>query len=114
VWDEEGTAVPVGRAATYTPPRHVVTASARSDLYLDMLEWAHSEAKTLGACDIDEKALRAIVEDESGGGSNKPSQRLSSFYARWPTTRSGGRKFTKRASPMRASRRRSFRIDGSC
>lgn len=64
VVDEEGNAVPAGRAATYIPPRHVVTASARYDFYLDMLEWAFAEAKARGASDIDEKALRAIVEDE--------------------------------------------------
>src|SRR5712692_8185906 len=62
--ESHGAAVRVGRAATYTPPRHVVTASARCDLYLDMLEWAYSEAKTRGASDIEEKALRVMVQDE--------------------------------------------------
>ena len=64
VWDEDGNTVPAGRAATYTKASHVVTASARFDFYLDLLEWSLSEAKARVASDIDEETLRQICEDE--------------------------------------------------
>lgn len=64
VWDEEGTGVPKGRAATYNPRIHVVTASASFDFYLDMIEWATDEAKHRAASDMDEAAFKSIVEDE--------------------------------------------------
>lgn len=64
VWDEEGTAVPKTRAATYNSLRHIVTASANFDFYLDMIEWATDEARARAASDMDEAALKVIVEDE--------------------------------------------------
>lgn len=64
VWDEEGAAVPKTRAATYNSLRHIVTASATFDFYLDMIEWATDEAKNRAASDMDEEALKSIVEDE--------------------------------------------------
>lgn len=64
VWDKEGKTVPAGRAATYTKGLHVVTASPRFELYVDMVEWGIREAKARGAADMDDTALRAIVEDE--------------------------------------------------
>ena len=63
VWDKAG-AVPAGRAATYTQRLHTVTANPRFDLYVDMVEWGIREAKARGTAEIDEVALRAIVEDE--------------------------------------------------
>jgi hypothetical protein len=38
VWDEDGTTVQSGRAASYTKASHVVTANGRFDFYLDLLE----------------------------------------------------------------------------
>lgn len=64
VWDEEGAAVPKTRAATYNSLRHIVTASPTFEFYLDMIEWATEEAKNRAASDMDEAAVKTIVEDE--------------------------------------------------
>lgn len=64
VWDEEGQTVAAGRAATYTRATHVLTANAKFDFYLDLLEWSRAEAKNRLATDIDDEALRRICEDE--------------------------------------------------
>lgn len=64
VWDEEGNGVPRGRAATYNPRIHVVTASASFDFYLDMIEWAANEAKLRSASGMVDEALKPIVADE--------------------------------------------------
>ena len=64
VWDKDGTAVTGGRAATYNPRVHVVTASAHDAFYKDMVEWAFGQAKDRAPSDIDEEALRSIAEDE--------------------------------------------------
>ena len=63
VWDEEGTNVQSGRAATYTGATHVVTASAVFDFYRDMLEWSVLEAKSRVASEIDDQTLRRLSED---------------------------------------------------
>ena len=63
VWDEDGSNVPPGRAATYNPRVHIVTASAKVDYYLDMIEWAMDEAKQRSVSEIDATALRSIVTD---------------------------------------------------
>lgn len=64
VWDEDGQTVTPGRAATYTRANHTLTANARYDFYLDMLEWSRAEAKNRLATDIDDETLRRICEDE--------------------------------------------------
>lgn len=64
VWDEDGSTVPAGRAATYTRAIHLVTANATFDFYLDLLEWSVEEAKSRSASDVDEATLRKICEDE--------------------------------------------------
>jgi hypothetical protein len=64
VWDEHGTDVPAGRAATYNPRVHIVTASAKFEFYLDMVEWAVEEARQRAASDIMSDAMRSIVVDE--------------------------------------------------
>lgn len=64
VWDKTGAAVSGGRAATYNPRVHVVTASAHDDFYKDMVEWALGQAKDRAPSDMDEQALLAIAEDE--------------------------------------------------
>lgn len=64
VWDEDGRTVPSGRAATYTRATHVVTANARFDFYLDLLEWGVEEARNRVASDVDDETLRKICSDE--------------------------------------------------
>jgi hypothetical protein len=64
VWDDSGTAVAAGRAATYTHTSHVVTANTTFDFYRDMLEWSMQEAKSRMATEVDEDTLRGICEDE--------------------------------------------------
>lgn len=64
VWDEDGRTVPSGRAATYTRATHVVTANARFDFYLDLLEWSVEEARNRVASDVDDETLRKICSDE--------------------------------------------------
>lgn len=64
VWDEEGQTVTPGRAATYTRASHTLTANARFDFYLDLLEWSRAEAKNRLATDINDETLRRICEDE--------------------------------------------------
>jgi hypothetical protein len=64
VWDEEGTTVPTGRAATYNPRVHVVTANSKYEGYLDMVEWAADEAKNRAASEMDDESLKTIAEDE--------------------------------------------------
>lgn len=64
VWDHEGTATQAGRAATYNPVVHVVTANPKYSCYLDLIEWGIEEAKQRAASEIDEATLRSIVEDE--------------------------------------------------
>ena len=64
VWDEDGRTVPAGRAATYTPRLHVVTASAVFDFYLDLLEWSIAEARSRVASEVKEETLRTICQDE--------------------------------------------------
>jgi hypothetical protein len=64
VWEKEASAVIGGRAATYNPTVHVVTASTHYSLYKDMIEWAFGAAKERAAGDIADDALRAIAEDE--------------------------------------------------
>lgn len=64
VWDEDGSTVPPGRAATYTRASHVVTANAHFDFYLDLLEWSVDEAKNRVASDVDLETLRKICADE--------------------------------------------------
>jgi Histidine kinase-, DNA gyrase B-, and HSP90-like ATPase len=64
VWDENGSTVPAGRAATYTRTSHVVTANATFDFYIDLLEWGVQEAKSRVASDIDDDTLRQICQDE--------------------------------------------------
>lgn len=64
VWDEEGQTVAAGRAATYTHATHVLTANARFEFYLDLLEWSLTEAKNRLATDISDETLRRICEDE--------------------------------------------------
>lgn len=64
VWDQDGQTVASGRAATYTRATHVLTANAKFDFYLDLLEWSRSEAKNRVATEIDDETLRRICEDE--------------------------------------------------
>lgn len=64
VWDEDGTTVQSGRAASYTQASNVVTANGRFDFYLDLLEWSIEEAKSRVASDVDRDTLRQICEDE--------------------------------------------------
>jgi hypothetical protein len=64
VWDEDGSTVQTGRAATYTRASNVITANARFELYLDLLEWSIDEAKSRVASDVDAETLRKICEDE--------------------------------------------------
>jgi hypothetical protein len=64
VWDEEGDNVPPGRAATYTPRSHVVTANATFDFYRDLLEWSVMEARSRVASEVKEETLRTICKDE--------------------------------------------------
>lgn len=64
VWDEDGTSVPAGRAATYAKAIHLVTANAKFDFYLDLLEWSVEEAKNRSASDVDADTLQKICEDE--------------------------------------------------
>jgi hypothetical protein len=64
VWDEEGRTVPPGRAATYTHASHIVTANARFDFYLDVLEWSIGEAKARLSGTITEDTLKQICRDE--------------------------------------------------
>jgi hypothetical protein len=64
VWDEEGTSVRPGRAAMYTPASHLVTANAKFDFYLDVLEWSVSEARERSGSPIDDASLTKICTDE--------------------------------------------------
>ena len=64
VWDKDGATVQPGRAAMYARNAHIVTASTRFDLYLDLVEWGIKEAKVRGVADIDDGTLRTIVEEE--------------------------------------------------
>jgi len=64
VWDDDGSTVQSGRAASYTRASNVVTANARFDFYLDLLEWSIEEAKSRVASDVDRDTLRQICEDE--------------------------------------------------
>ena len=64
VWDESGSAIQAGRAATYNPRVHVVTANPKFGYFLDLIEWGMEEAKHRAASEIDEATLRSIVEDE--------------------------------------------------
>jgi len=64
VWDESGSTVPAGRAATYTRTSHVVTANATFDFYVDLLEWSVQEAKSRSVTEIDDATLKHICEDE--------------------------------------------------
>lgn len=64
VWSEDGSAVPVGRAATYVPNSHLVTANAKFDFYLDVLEWSLAEAKERSPFPIDDASLLKICTDE--------------------------------------------------
>jgi hypothetical protein len=64
VWDEEGTSVKSGRAAMYTPASHRVTANAKFDFYLDVLEWSFGEARERSGNTIDEVSLQKICTDE--------------------------------------------------
>lgn len=64
VWDEDGSTVPPGRAATYTKAIHLVTANATFDFYLDLLEWSIEEAKNRSASDVEVETLQKICEDE--------------------------------------------------
>jgi len=64
VWDEDGQTVAAGRAAAYTRANHVLTANAKFDFYLDLLEWSRTEAKNRVATEIDDETLRRICEDE--------------------------------------------------
>lgn len=65
VWDESGTATQAGRAATYNPRVHVVTANPKFAYFLDLMEWGLEEARQRAASEMDEATLRAIVEDEA-------------------------------------------------
>jgi hypothetical protein len=56
--------VPTGRAATYNPRVHVVTANSKYDVFLDMVEWAIEEGKHRAASEMDEESLKAIAESE--------------------------------------------------
>lgn len=64
VWDDLGTTVPTGRAATYTRATHVVTASAKYGFFQDMVEWAFDEAKKRSLSEIDDETMRGICKDE--------------------------------------------------
>jgi hypothetical protein len=64
VWDESGSTVPVGRAATYTKATHVVTGNARFAFYRDMVQWGFEEARTRSLSEIDDETLHGICEDE--------------------------------------------------
>jgi len=64
MWDEGGENVPVGRAATYTRQSHVVTANAKFDFYLDLLEWSIAEARSRVASEVTEETLRTICQLE--------------------------------------------------
>jgi hypothetical protein len=64
VWDEEGTSVTPGRAAMYTPASHLVTANAKFESYLDMLEWSFEEAKERSGMVIDDASLTKICTEE--------------------------------------------------
>jgi hypothetical protein len=64
VWDEEGKDVPDGRAATYTKALHVITANAKFDFYLDLLEWGIEEARNRVPSNVDQETLRCVCEDE--------------------------------------------------
>ena len=63
VWDTKGSTVPAGRAATYVPANHTVTASTSFGFYRDMLEWALGEAQARVAGEGDEETLRSICEN---------------------------------------------------
>ncbi|RSZ60752.1 hypothetical protein HF313_18365 [Massilia atriviolacea] len=60
VWDEEGSTVPPGRAATYTHTSHVVTANARFSFYADLLEWSVEEARRRMTSEVGDDTLRKI------------------------------------------------------
>jgi hypothetical protein len=64
VWDEDGHTVQPGRAAAYTKASHVVTANAKFEFYLDLLEWSVDEARQRVASEIDDETLKHICEDE--------------------------------------------------
>jgi len=64
VWDDDGTTVQSGRAASYTRASNVVTANGRFDFYLDLLDWSIEEAKSRVASDVDGDTLKRICEDE--------------------------------------------------
>jgi hypothetical protein len=64
VWDEDGKDVPEGRAAIYTKASHVVTANAKFDFYLDLLEWGIEEARSRAASSVEQETLRHVCEDE--------------------------------------------------
>jgi hypothetical protein len=64
VWDDDGSTVPPGRAATYTRATHVVTANGQFDFYRDLLEWSVDEAKNRTSSAIDDETLRRICRDE--------------------------------------------------
>jgi hypothetical protein len=64
VWDDDGSTVQSGRAATYTRASNVLTANGQFDFYCDLLEWSVEEAKSRVASDVDQETLRRICEDE--------------------------------------------------
>lgn len=64
VWDETGSTVPAGRAATYTKATHVVTASVKFGFFRDIVEWCFDDAHSRAISDIDDETLRSICVDE--------------------------------------------------
>jgi hypothetical protein len=53
-----------GRAASYVPNRHLVTANLDFDGYRALVAWAVEEAKNRATGEIDDETARRIAEDE--------------------------------------------------
>jgi Histidine kinase-, DNA gyrase B-, and HSP90-like ATPase len=62
VWDPTGEAVPEGRAATYTPARHVVTVNGRFWFYEDLKACCVRESATRRAVGTAESVIAAVAE----------------------------------------------------
>ena len=64
VWTDDTQTVPTGRAATYVPNVHVVTASTAFRFYRDVLAWAEEEGRKRAPAGMEEATVQAICEDE--------------------------------------------------
>jgi len=62
-WDATGQSVPAGRAATYTPARHVITISERFWFYQDVIECFKREAANRTASAADDTVVATVVEN---------------------------------------------------